>query len=99
MWCVNMFLGKAICADEFVEIYFEQFRVERDSGDILRGDATLGEIITSIFCIADMYNPRNNRKDYEFDETRMRMEIEKTIKRLSRTAGWPGLDQRETPVS
>jgi len=75
--CVEKFLiGKTPVA-EFVDTYIDSWRDERDSGITLEDDPITSEKLSSIFCVIDMYNPNDDREEYEYDEVRLRLETQK----------------------
>lgn len=37
------------------------------------------ENLSSIFCLADLYNPHDDREDYEFSEDKLRDEVRRLI--------------------
>ncbi len=53
-------------AEEFSSRFFNAFHVERDSGALVAFDEN--EILTTIFCNVDIFNPDNERDDYEIDQ-------------------------------
>ncbi|MBA4823311.1 colicin immunity domain-containing protein [Pantoea ananatis] len=73
------FVDGRLSADVFSEAYIELWRIERDNKNILNYDVKISENLSSIFCLADMYNPDDDREDYEFSEEQLRDEIRKLI--------------------
>ena len=61
----------------FVDEYIDSWRGERDDNSILGDDDRVSEFLSSAFCVVDLYNPSDERKDYEFDEVRLRIELMK----------------------
>ncbi len=76
---VGRFLREEIPVAEFVDAYVDAWRAERDSGEILKDDPITSEKLSSIFCVVDMYNPDDDREEYEFDEARRRKETQKNL--------------------
>ena len=74
---VDRFLRGGIPVNVFVDNYVDDWRAERDSDDLLADDPIRSEKLSSIFCIVDLYNPDDDRELYEFDETRLREEVQK----------------------
>jgi len=70
--------GKTLVAN-FVDQYIDAWKQEGDSGLLLNDDPILSEKLSTIFCLADLYNPDEDREQYEHDEARLRLEIEKVI--------------------
>ncbi|WP_267100944.1 colicin immunity domain-containing protein [Xanthomonas sacchari] len=69
----------------FSEAYIELWRIERDRG-ILREDmAPLSECLSSIFCLADMYNGEAEaRQHFELDEADLLSKVCDEINRLEK---------------
>lgn len=78
---VKQFLRGDTPVAEFVDSYIDAWRSERDSGAILEDDPVTSEKLSSIFCVADLYNPENDREKYEFDEGQLRNEVRIIIER------------------
>ena len=80
---VEEFLRGNTPAAMFVDIYMDRWRVERDSNRLLADDPLTSEKLSSFFCLADLYNPDDDRKDYEYDEARLRCEMQKVFDRTT----------------
>lgn len=65
----------AIFSQEFIS----QWKKERDSGAALSDEPDMSEALSSIFCFVDMFSPDEDRESYEFDEPKLRNEIEKLL--------------------
>jgi hypothetical protein len=61
--------------EDFVEEFIIQWKEERDSGAALLDDDDLSEKLSTIFCFTDLYNPDDDREDYEYDEHKLRIAI------------------------
>ncbi|WP_338846803.1 colicin immunity domain-containing protein [Massilia sp. W12] len=75
----NKFLIGEISAIDFVEVYIEKWRSERNASLLLKDDPNLSEILSTIFCYADLFNPENDRKPYEYDELTLKNNIKQLI--------------------
>jgi hypothetical protein len=64
-------------ANKFVNEFMDKWREERDSGIFSEDSPQLSEKLSSIFCLADLYNPEEDREEYEYDEDKLRLEIKK----------------------
>ncbi|WP_145931196.1 colicin immunity domain-containing protein [Yersinia bercovieri] len=73
------FVAERLSATVFSEAYIELWRIERDNKNILNYDAKISECLSSIFCLADMYNPDEDREEYEFNDDQLRDAINKLI--------------------
>lgn len=73
------FVDGRLSAEVFTDAYIELWRIERDNKNILSYDVKLSECLSSAFCMADLFNPDEDREDYEFDEEKLRDELNKLI--------------------
>ncbi|WP_224084745.1 colicin immunity domain-containing protein, partial [Escherichia coli] len=48
---------------------------ERDSNLLKQDNDNLSELLSSVFCVADMYNPDNDREEYEFNDEQLWNEV------------------------
>lgn len=76
---IDSFISMDITADVFADSYMTKWKIERDSNLLVQDDDKLSELLSSVFCITDMYNPDNDREQYEFNEDQLRHEINKII--------------------
>jgi len=76
------FTDERLSASAFAEAYIELWRIERDKKSILNYDEKLSECLSSIFCLADLYNPDIDRDDYELDDEQLRSKVFELIKEL-----------------
>ena len=74
------FLNGTSNEENFVDEFMRRWKIERDDGTSQVEDERLSEILSAIFCIADMFNPNSDREAYEYDEKKLRYEIEKELK-------------------
>lgn len=80
-------LAKSFCkerlsAEQFSSAYKELWRYERDAHILQQDNARLSECLSSIFCLADLYNPEPDREEYEFSEDQLREKILALIKKM-----------------
>ncbi|MFE8647137.1 colicin immunity domain-containing protein [Sphingomonas sp. NCPPB 2930] len=76
------FLDGNIDAALFCDHYFNQWRAERDSGALSREDPVSNEVLSSIFCLVDLFNPAEDKEEYEFNEKELKSEISKAMTTL-----------------
>ncbi|EIT00871.1 bacterial self-protective colicin-like immunity family protein, partial [Yersinia pestis PY-89] len=50
-------------AQVFANAYIEFWRIERDQRICLKDNEKLNECLSSIFCLADLYNPDSDREE------------------------------------
>ncbi|WP_145529792.1 colicin immunity domain-containing protein [Yersinia alsatica] len=75
----SSFVAERLSATVFSEAYIELWRIERDNKNTLSYDVNISNCLSSIFCLADMYNPDKDREEYEFNDDQLRDEINKLI--------------------
>lgn len=61
-------------AEEFSDKFFDAFHFERDTGALVAFKEN--EILTTIFCNLDIFNPDEGRDDYEIDQTTLLKRIQ-----------------------
>lgn len=66
----------------FVEAYIELYQIERDNNILINDENSISECLSSIFCLADLYNPDSDREEYELDESQLIEQIEQELKKL-----------------
>ncbi|WP_347114322.1 colicin immunity domain-containing protein [Leclercia sp. S52] len=76
---IDSFLAKDISADGFADSYMMKWKAERDNNLLGKDEDNLSELLSSVFCVADMYNPDDDREEYEFDDEQLRQEISKLM--------------------
>lgn len=76
---VRSFGKGRLSAGAFAEAYMELWRIERDNQNLLHYSDSVNECLSSIFCVADMYNPDDDREEYEFDDEQLHTEINKLM--------------------
>lgn len=70
------FIKGNVPVEEFSDEYQRKWKEERDIEDtLLQDDAALSEVLSSIFCIVDQYDPDEDRGDNEYDEDTLRYGI------------------------
>lgn len=80
------FVEGRIDAVTFADEFIDRWRQERNSGEIRLDEPQLSEVLSSIFCFSDMFNPDESRIEYELDESQLRLEVKKLLRRLSNSA-------------
>ena len=75
------FAAGEIPAGAFADPFMERWKQERDSApDTARTDSDeVSESLSTIFCLADLYNPEAEREGYELDESGLRSEVRKVL--------------------
>lgn len=69
------FSTERLTAYEFSNAYMELWKFERDSNLLQNDESDLSECLSSIFCIADLYNPEPDREEYELDDEHLRGKV------------------------
>ncbi|TJZ65617.1 colicin immunity domain-containing protein [Chitiniphilus eburneus] len=73
------FVVGRLSAEIFSSAYMELWKIERDRGFLQKDDSELNEKLSSIFCLADLYNPDPDREGYELDEESLRIKITQIV--------------------
>ncbi|MBN9357975.1 colicin immunity domain-containing protein [Herbaspirillum huttiense] len=73
------YLNSESNSELFVSDFIEQWKRERDSGESRLDSPKVSEVISSIFCLTDLFNPDDDRGSYELDEDKLRNEIRKLM--------------------
>lgn len=79
---IKNFLNNNIDCSTFCEQYAQNWKIERDSGELLKDDANTSAALASIFCLVDLFNPADDREEYEFNEEGLRLENSKVASTL-----------------
>ena len=75
------FAAGAVPAEEFADPFMEWWKRERDTSTSLVDPDDVSERLSSIFCLADLYNPTADRKEYELDEDGLRGAVSEILGR------------------
>lgn len=75
------FAAGEIPAEAFADPFMERWKQERDSAPDadVRDSDEVSESLSTIFCLADLYNPEAEREEYELDESGLRSEVRKAL--------------------
>ncbi|KWS90265.1 MULTISPECIES: colicin immunity domain-containing protein [Pseudomonas syringae group] len=76
------YVAGRLTSEAFSEAYIELWKIERDRNILQLDEPSLSECLSSIFCVADMYEPGEAREDYEFDDEMLRTEVANLLKKL-----------------
>lgn len=77
------FVNGGITAQVFAEAYIELYRIERDNGLLLKDEDSVSECLSTIFCLADLYNPDSDKEEYELNDKQLIEQIEQELKKLN----------------
>ncbi|AIN14856.1 bacterial self-protective colicin-like immunity family protein [Yersinia pseudotuberculosis IP 32953] len=80
------FINERVSAQVFANAYIELWRIERDQHISLKDDEKLSECLSSIFCLADLYNPDSDREEYELDDKQLYEQVLQLINKLNQDA-------------
>jgi len=72
---VTQFAVSQISADEFADEFIKRWKEERDAGKLTEDSPEMSERLSSIFCLADLYDADPNREKYELDELQLRDKV------------------------
>ena len=76
------FVNERLTADIFADAYIELWNIERDLGLASKDSGILSQVNSTIFLMADLYNPEPDRYDYEFDEDILRLNVKLELDKL-----------------
>jgi hypothetical protein len=68
-----------VSAEEFADPFIERWKQERDASSSLGDLDDMSERMSSIFCMADLYNPVADRKEYELDGDGLRSAVSEIL--------------------
>ena len=71
-----------IAPQVFVEAYIELYRIERDNNLLIKDEDSISGCLSTIFCLADLYNPASDRDEYDLDDRQLIEQIEQELKKL-----------------
>jgi self-protective colicin-like immunity protein len=69
------FVNGRLSAGKFADSFQELWKIERNDGLFNEDEDRLSEALSTIFCLADLYNPDNDREEYELDEDLLRERV------------------------
>ena len=76
---IENFISGKIAANDFANNYMCKWKQERDSNLLKNDEGKLSELLSSVFCVADMYNPSEDRDEYEFNDVKLLNEVNKLV--------------------
>ncbi|QGG78327.1 colicin immunity domain-containing protein [Pseudomonas syringae] len=74
------YVAGRLTSEVFSEAYIELWKIERDRKVLQLDEPFLSECLSSIFCVADMYEPDESREEYELDDKMLRAEVANLLK-------------------
>lgn len=77
---IEDFLLDRIDATTFVDRYFEYRRENQNSREASIQLPIESDVHGTVFCLADLYNPDKEKKEYELDSLQLKAEIEKWLR-------------------
>ncbi|MDF7670428.1 colicin immunity domain-containing protein [Orbaceae bacterium ESL0721] len=79
---IKSFVNGRITSTVFTEAYMELYRIERDNNILIKEDKRVGQCLSTIFCLADLYNPSLNRADYELDDDQLIEQVKNELNQI-----------------
>lgn len=79
----KQFAGGDISAEAFADPYIAKWSDERDANKLKDDTDNVSECASSIFILADCYNPDPDRRESELDEEGLRKEVKATLERFT----------------
>lgn len=77
------YINERIDTHTFANGYLELWKIERDSKTPLNDSDRLSEILSSIFCIVDLYNPEQDKEEYELDSKQLCIKVQSELSKLA----------------
>ena len=75
------FLNNDKNSSEFSDSFIHHWKNERDNGLLSLDDPEISEILSSIFCLSDLFNATEDREEYELSASDFRKEILKLFEK------------------
>ena len=69
------FIKGRINADCFSNCFQELWMIERDNDVLLNDNDALSECLSTTFCLVDLYDPDDDRKDYELNGEELKVKL------------------------
>ncbi|MCQ6256857.1 colicin immunity domain-containing protein [Pseudomonas sp. Q11] len=76
------FVEGSLSAEAFSDPYMAQWKEERDLNKLKDDSASVSECASSIFVLADCFNPESDRDADELDEVGLKQEVEATLRKF-----------------
>ncbi|XKM13051.1 colicin immunity domain-containing protein [Orbaceae bacterium ac157xtp] len=76
------FVNGRITSQVFADAYIELYRIERDNNLLTKDEDSVSECLSTIFCLADLYNPDFDREEYELNDEQLIEKVDQELKRL-----------------
>lgn len=77
------FVESKIDATNFAEPYMLMWKEDRDTKALSIDGKEIDEASSTIFCLADCFNPDSDRENYELDEPTLRREVKTTLEKFN----------------
>lgn len=77
------FIASNIDADEFADPYIAMWKAERNARQLTIDGPDVDEASSSLFCLADSYNPDVRREEYELDDNALRAGVKATLEKFN----------------
>ncbi len=78
------FIKGRIDSECFSACFQELWMIERDTGISHEDDVELSEFLSTTFCLADLYNPDDDKEEYELDSVELKNEVRELFDKYER---------------
>ncbi|MDQ0125830.1 hypothetical protein J2W17_004800 [Pseudomonas lini] len=78
----KQFVAGDLSAGTFADPYISKWSDERDANKLKDDDDNVSECASSIFVLADCYNPDFDRRESELDEDGLKCEVKATLEKF-----------------
>lgn len=76
------FADGGLSANAFADPYIAKWSAERDANKLKDDNANVSECASTIFILADCYNPDLDRRKSELDEAGLKAEVKATLSKF-----------------
>lgn len=77
------FSNSVVSAEAFADTYIAQWSNERDTDRLKHDETNISECASSIFVLADSFNPDASRRESELDEKHLKLEVQSTLRKFN----------------
>lgn len=74
------YLNERLDTPSFVNTYIELWRIEQDLGICHQDDKKLSLLLSSIFCLVDLYYPEDDKAEFELNDSELFAKISEELK-------------------
>lgn len=84
LYFAKSFIDERVGANVFSVAFIELWKIEGAHDICALDEPGLSSCLSSIFCVADLYNPEITRAEYEVNEEELRVKVSEFIRNMER---------------